>query len=123
MNAVAEKPKQQNTVTERPFVAPEVNIYETEGRFVLQAEMPGVTKEGVEVTLENGVLTLVGRRANETAIGNVLYREVRPANFRRTFEVDPSVDSEKISASIHQGILTVTLPKAERAKPRKIVIE
>ena len=104
-------------------MAPDVNIYETENQFVLQAEMPGVTKEGLEVTLENNVLTLVGRRANETGIGNVLYREVRPANFRRTFEVDPSVDSEKISASIHQGILTVTLPKAERAKQRKIVIE
>jgi HSP20 family protein len=123
MNAVAEKPKQQNPVAERPFVAPDVNIYETENQFVLQAEMPGVTKEGLEVTLENNVLTLSGRRAEESTKGNLLYREVRPANFQRTFELDPSVDSEKISASIHQGILTVTLPKAERAKPRKIVIE
>ena len=123
MNAVAEKPKQQNPAAERPFVVPDVNIYETKNQFVLQAEMPGVTKEGLDVTLENNVLTLLGRRAEENTKGNLLYREVRRANFQRTFELDPGVDRGKISASIHQGILTVTLPKAEQAKPRKIVIE
>ena len=106
MNAVAEKQNQSNAVAERPFVAPDVNIYETDDGYVLQAEMPGVTKQGLEITLE----------------GNVLYRESRGANYRRVFELDPAIDAGKISAEIRQGVLTLTLPKAEQVKPRKIEI-
>ena len=123
MNAVAEKQKQAAPVAERPFVAPEVNIYEAEDRYVLQAEMPGVTKEGLEITLEGNTLTFVGRRHDDTVVGDVLYRESRGANYRRVFELDPAVDTEKISAEMRQGVLTLTLPKAERVKPRRIEIK
>jgi HSP20 family protein len=127
MNAVAEKKnerKNNSTVTvERPFVAPEVNIYETDDGYVLQAEMPGVTKEGLEITLEGNALTFIGRRHDETRPGNVLYSESRGTNFRRVFELDPAIDTDKISAEMRQGVLTLTLPKAERVKPRKIEIK
>jgi len=123
MNALAEKPKQNQAVAERPFVAPDVNIYETDDRYVLQAEMPGVTKDGLEVTLEGNTLTFVGRRQDEPVAGDVLYRESRGANYRRVFELDPAIDSEKVAAEMRQGVLTLTLPKAERVKPRRIEIK
>jgi HSP20 family protein len=123
MNAVAEKEKQTTTVAERPFVAPDVNIYETADDYALQAEMPGVTKQGLEVTLEGNTLTFVGRREDDTVPGNVLYRESRGTNYRRVFELDPAIDTSKISAEIRQGVLTLTLPKVEHKKPRKIEIK
>jgi HSP20 family protein len=125
MNAVAEKQKQNKTATtaERPFVAPDVNIYETDDGYVLQAEMPGVTKEGLEITLEGNALTFVGRRGEETVPGNPLYRESRGTNYRRVFELDPAIDTAKIGAEMRQGMLTLKLPKAERVKPRKIEIK
>ena len=123
MNTVAEKSKQTNALTERPFIAPDVNIYETTDGYVLQAEMPGVTKEGLEMTLENNALTFVGRRHEVSVEGDVLYRESRSADYRRVFELDPAINTEKISAEMSQGVLTLTLPKAERVKPRRIEIK
>jgi HSP20 family protein len=124
MNAVTGK-KSNGTVAERQertYVAPEVNIYETPEGYVLEAEMPGVPKDGIEVTLENNTLTFVGHRKHECVTGHPLYRESRQADFRRVFELDPAVDPEKISAEMRQGVLTLTLPKAERVRPRKITI-
>jgi HSP20 family protein len=127
MNAVAEKQNKtataERSVAERPFVAPDVNIYETKDGYVLQAEMPGVTKEGLEITLEGNTLTFMGRRYDEAKTGNVLYSESRGANYRRVFELDPAIDVNKISAEMRQGVLTLMLPKAERVKPRKIEIK
>jgi HSP20 family protein len=125
MNTVAERERNNNgtAVTELPYAAPDVNIYETEQSFVLQAEMPGVMKDGLEVTLEGNALTFIGRRSDEPIRGTPLYRESRPLNYRRVFELDPSIDTSKISAEMKQGVLTLTLPKAERVKPRKIEIK
>jgi HSP20 family protein len=124
MNAVTEK-KTNGAVAqtaERAYVAPEVNIYETPEGYVIEAEMPGVSKDAIEVTLENNTLTFVGHRKEERVSGNALYRESRQADYRRSFELDPAVDSAKIAAEMRQGVLTLTLPKAERVKPRKIKI-
>lgn len=125
MNTVAETKPRQNSmpVAEPPFVAPDVNIYETEEAFVLHAEMPGITKEGLEVILEGNTLTFVGRRHEEPVRGTVLYRESRVTNYRRVFELDPAIDTEKIAAEMQQGMLTLTLPKTARVKPRKIEIK
>jgi len=81
-----------------------------------------VNKEGLEITLEGNTLTLVGRRNDESGGGEVMYRESKPAHFRRVFELDPAIDAAKISAKVEQGILTLTLPKAEKVKPRKITV-
>ena len=67
------------------------------------------------------MLTLIGRRESSSA-GTSLYRESHAADFRRVFELDPSIESAKINARIEQGILTLTLPKAEKVKPRKITV-
>ena len=123
MNSVAQRDNHQGVAQpEKRFVAPEVNIFETKDEYVLEAEMPGVNKQGLEITLEGNVLTLVGRRSDPTPAGEAVYRESRPVDFRRVFEVDPAVDGDKISANLEEGVLSLTLPKSERVKPRKISV-
>jgi HSP20 family protein len=83
---------------------------------------PRENKEGLDISIENNELTLTGRRSLPSIDGSVLHRESRRENFRRTFELDPSIDSNRITARIDQGIVTLTLPKAEHVKPRKITV-
>jgi HSP20 family protein len=106
----------------RRFVTPEVNIFESGDGWTLQAEMPGVSKDGLEVTLEGNELTLVGHKSVEQPNAEALWRESHQADYRRVFELDPSVDTAKISAHMEQGVLTLHLPKAERVKPRRIQV-
>jgi HSP20 family protein len=105
------------------YAAPEVNIFETKDGYVLEAEMPGVSKTGLEITLEGTEITIVGRRLTEAQAGEPLFRERSPADYRRVFELDPAIDASNISAKMEQGVLTLTLPKSERVKPRKIAVE
>lgn len=107
--------------TER-FVAPVATVLETQDGYTLHVEMPGVNKEGLEMWVENNELTIVGRRSLPAVQGTVVHRESRRENFRRAFELDPSIDAGKISAKIEQGVVTLTLPKAEQVKPRKITV-
>jgi len=108
---------------ERTFLSPPVDIRETKEAYVLEAEMPGVAKNGLEITLEGNVLTFVGHRG-ESAPPNadLVYRESAEADFRRVFELDPAIDPARIDAKMDQGILTLTLPKVEKVKPRKITV-
>jgi HSP20 family protein len=104
------------------LTSPEVNIFETKEGYVLEAEMPGVTKEGLEITLEGTELTITGRRNGEQPAGQPLFRESRGADFRSSFELDPAIDAARINARMDQGVLTLTLPKVEKAKPRRITV-
>jgi HSP20 family protein len=134
MNATTQKRERENRVTttngrrditgpERGYVLPEADVVETKDEFVLTVEMPGVSKEGLELTLESNVLTIVGRRSD--GVGErlqPLFRESKPRDFRRVFELAPSIEVGKVEAEISQGVLTVHLPKAEKVKPRKIAV-
>jgi len=120
MNTTVENRSTNNRAAREEYLAPEVNIYETKDGYVLQAEMPGVNREGLEITLEGTEITLIGRRNQEPVKGEALFRERQSADFRRVFELDPAIDTAKISATVEQGVLTLTLPKSERVKPRKI---
>ena len=108
----------------RHYVRPRASLTETPADFVVQVEMPGVNRQGLEILFENGELTLLGRRMPATLPEDteVVYRESRPVDFRRVFELDSSIDTARISAGFDQGLLTLTLPKAETAKPRRIEI-
>lgn len=124
MNSVATRNEERTERRARPvqetWFSPEVNIFETKDGYILEGDMPGVNKEGLEVTLEGNTLTIVGRR-NEPAFGApAVYRESRDGHFRRVFELDPAIDTSKISAKMEQGILKLHLPKADKVKPRKI---
>jgi len=117
-----EKPATQPVARKASYFTPVANIFETKDGYVLEAEMPGVGKAGLEVTVENNELTLVGRRTDPALAGDIVYRESRDLDYRRVFDLDPSIDTGKISAKIESGIVTLTLPKAESVKPRKIAI-
>ena len=111
----------ERTTTEE-FVFPEVNIVETKDGYILEAELPGVGKDGLEILLEGNELTLVGHRHVAALGGEPLFRECQTADFRRKFELDPAIDSSKISAKMDQGVLTLTLPKSARVQPRRITV-
>jgi HSP20 family protein len=104
------------------FVHPAASVIEDGDGYTLRVEMPGVNKEGLEISMEDNELTIVGCRSLPTIDGTLIHRESRRDNYRRTFEIDPSIDANKIAARIDQGVLTVNLPKAEQVKPRKITV-
>ena len=104
------------------FVSPVASVVEDGDAYLLKVEMPGVNKEGLEISVENNELTITGRRDLAQIEGTLIHRESRTEDFRRVFELDPSIDTSKISARIDQGFLTLTLPKAEQVKPRKIAV-
>jgi HSP20 family protein len=126
MNATVTKPEAQTAAgngNERAcFLTPPANIREDEDGYLLEAEMPGVSKDGLSITVENGELVIVGRRRAVESHGTRVYRESRYADYRRVFELDPSIDTGKITAKIDQGVLTLHLPKAEAVKPRQISV-
>jgi HSP20 family protein len=104
------------------FAAPAASVVEASDGYILEVEMPGVNKEGLEISIENNELTVLGRRSLPAVEGTLIHRESRHENYRRTFKLDPSIDADKISAKIDQGVVTLTLPKAEHIKPRKITV-
>ncbi len=104
------------------FITPVASVNETAEGYTLELEMPGVSKEGLEISVENNELSIVGRRNSPAPEGTLVHRESRTQDYRRSFEIDPSIDSAKISARVSQGVVTLTLPKAEVVKPRKIAV-
>jgi len=104
------------------FITPPASVSETSEGYLLELELPGVSKDGLEISIENNELSIVGRRSNLAIDGTLVHRESRPHSYRRSFEIDPSIDHGKISARINQGVVTLTLPKAEEVKPRKIAV-
>jgi HSP20 family protein len=107
--------------TER-FIAPVASVIEDNDGYILQVEMPGVNKAGLEIAMKDNEVTIIGRRSMPTIDGTLLHHESRREDYRRRCELDPSIDSNKISAKIDQGVLTLTLPKAEHVRPRKIAV-
>jgi len=104
------------------FITPVASVTEDSDAYQLKVEMPGVNKQGLEISVENNELSIIGRRTLPPIEGTIIHRESRPEDFRRVFELDPSIDTRKIAAHMDQGILTLTLPKAEQVKPRKITV-
>lgn len=129
MKTTAEKeapkqvPQMNGRAERQEYVTPECNIFETRDGYILEAEMPGVNKSGLEVTLENNELTIVGHRSEENFSAQPIFRERHYADYRRVFELDPAIDTTKISAKVDQGVLTLTLPKSEKVKPRRITVD
>jgi HSP20 family protein len=103
------------------YVTPAVAIYEDADGYTIEAEMPGVAKDGVQVTVENGELTFTGTKAPRPS-GTRLYGEVAGADYRRVFDLDPSVDTTNVTARMDQGVLVLRLPKAQDKKPRRITV-
>lgn len=113
----------ERTRTRRLFV-PKVDIYETEDEVVLLADMPGVDQESVDITLEKNILTIRGLFNDDWHEGyGLAYREYREGDYERTFALSDEVDRDGIEATMHHGVLTLRLPKAEEVKARKIAVK
>jgi HSP20 family protein len=122
MNTLTRENRDADRAQVDQFIAPPASVIEAGEGYTLELEMPGVTKDGLDISVENNELTVVGQRSLPTVQGTLIHHESRPNNFRRTFELDPSIDADKIRAKIEQGLVTLTLPKAEHVKPRKISV-
>ncbi len=123
MNATLQQENPQTADRPAEFITPQVSIYETREEYVVEAEMPGVSKQGLEITLEGNEIMIVGRRTEESIPGKALFRESRIASYRRVFQLDPAIDTTKIGALMEQGVLRLTLPKSESVKPRRIQVD
>jgi HSP20 family molecular chaperone IbpA len=123
--AVREKKEltgQEKTVPGRFFV-PSTDAYETEDGLTLVMEMPGVVRESLDVSLEDGVLTVEGRLDFSKYEGlEPVYTEYNVGHYARSFSLSDKVDQENIAAKIEDGVLTLTLPKAPAARPRRIAV-
>jgi len=124
---IATKEKQQVQGQEKTragrFFLPEVDIQELNDSLKLFADMPGVKQSDVEVTLNKGILTIVGTVSTDVYQKlSPLYTEYNVGNFFRQFELNEDVDAQLINASMKDGVLELTLPKSERARPRRIEV-
>ncbi len=114
--------KEEGTTPARVFL-PTTDIYETDQALTVVMEMPGVEKANVDINIEDDVLTIEGRiDFSKYQDLQPVYTEYNIGDFRRSFSLADSIDRDKISAEMSDGVLTLTLPKAEKAKPRKIAI-
>lgn len=104
---------------------PAIDVKENDGGYTLEAELPGMTEKDLELKLEGNLLTLSTKKSeeNEENKENYLVKERRSCSFVRSFVVPEDVDAEKISAEFKNGLLTLSLPKAEKAKPKMLEIK
>jgi HSP20 family protein len=112
----------EETRSQQNYVPPPVDIYETADGLIVKADLPGVSKDKLNVRVENNLLTIRGEAAH-VAPGDPIYTEYGLVNFFRQFELNERVDQSKISAELNHGVLTLNLPKAEEAKPKKIDVK
>jgi HSP20 family protein len=114
--------QQEATVPARAFL-PSTDIFESDDVLTIVMEMPGVDREDVDVNVENGVLRVEGRLDFSKYEGmQPVYTEYNIGHYRRSFSLSSKVDQDRISAQMQDGVLTLLLPKAEEAKPRRISV-
>ncbi len=111
----------EDTRARERYVTPAVDIYELPDGLVVTADVPGVTHEHLDVRVDNHVLT-IRAQTGHAPLADATYREYELVNYFRQFELSDKVDEGKISADLRHDVLTLTLPKAEEAKPRKVAV-
>jgi len=120
----ASSPVETERTQARKVFIPRVDICETKDAIVLLADMPGVDEKSIDITLEKNVLTLLGRVEPDTYEGyRVAYVEYEAGDYERAFTLSDEIDRERIDASVKNGVLRLTLPKAEPVKLRKINVK
>ncbi len=106
------------------WVAPLVDIYETNDDFILNAYIPGVKKENLKIKFEDNHLVIMGRIDYDEAVNRkYVLKETEIGNYYRSFKISDSIDESKIDARLENGVLEVKLPKHERVKPKMIEIK
>ena len=112
----------EETRSNERFIRPAVNIIEDGDGLVLTADIPGAAKESLDINVEKGILT-ISAPAQHTVPGTSAYREFELASYYRQFTIPESLDHEKAHADYMNGILTLRIPKAEVAKPKRIAVQ
>ena len=108
----------------RRTVAPRYDVRETSDAFVLTAQLPGVDRTSLTTTVDDDTLTVAGRRAFTAPTGwTPVYREIPQTDFQLVLGLDRRVNRDGVRAELAQGVLTLTLPKAEAVKPRRIEVQ
>lgn len=106
-----------------PFGWPRISVFDNGSELIVTADVPGLTQENIDLTVNNDVLTLSGDRPADTPDGYSAHRQERAsAHFSRTIHLPCVVDSERAAASIANGVLRITLPKAPEVKPRVVAV-
>ncbi len=113
---------QAETTRNIPVYIPAVDIYETQDALTLVADMPGVSPENVDIDLRDDQLTIRGTITVEGEGETVLLREYGVGDYYRQFTLGRIIDQSKIEAAMKDGVLTLTLPKVDKAKPRKVEV-
>ena len=103
------------------YYQPSTDVRETDTHIVIQFDMPGVSSDNVDLTVEKGTLIVTGKSDPEEQ-GAAIYRETHIGDYQRTFTLSEDVDTEKITAEMKAGVLTVQVAKAEKAKPKRVEI-
>jgi len=117
----ANKEKSLATRDETLYIAPPVDIFETEEALTVVADLPGVSKDDVDIRVEDDILTIKGK-AQYALPANGIHEEFQLQGYYRQFKLSDEVDQNKIIAETKNGVLTITLPKAEKSKPRQIKV-
>lgn len=114
-----------NGNAQHPLWAPRLDMRELDHAFVVESDLPGMSNHDITVSIENNTLMITGERHTEQAgeAGNVTYRERLYGTFQRALMLPTPVEADKVEAAYHNGVLTVTVPKAETAKTRHIAIK
>ena len=107
---------------EKQLRCPPIDISECENEFVIEADMPGVKEENIDIQFHQGELTIRGKVDTPEKANGYRFRQFEPTDFHRAFRIGESVNAANISAHCADGVLTVHLPKAETLKPRKIEV-
>ena len=108
---------------ESAALIPAVDVYEDEGGITVKADLPGVSREDLSIRVEGETLTVEGRvNLGEAQQLGAVYAEVRHAQFKRSFVLSRDLDTPRIDAALKNGVLTLTVPKIEQAKPRRIPV-
>jgi len=114
---VVRKERQEETV----FFRPATDVLETREAVVLRFDMPGVSRDHVDITVDKGTLTVTGH-AEKEQMGQCVYRETRIGDYQRQFTLTEDVDVDQVTAEMEAGVLMIRIPKAEKTKPKKIKI-
>jgi len=116
----ASSPSRETTRAGERYISPAVDIYETEEGLTLVADVPGLSEKSLNISIDQGILTIEGDAA--AGVGEYQYREFVMSGYWRQFQLPETLDAEKARAEVKHGVLTLHLPKAEAAKPKRISI-
>jgi HSP20 family protein len=121
--AQSKQPTRESGTYSGPYFEPRVDIYETEDALVVSADLPGAQADDIQTDVRDNLLTLTAKVQKVNGAWKPLYREYETGHYARQFRLGQHIDQSRITAQLKDGVLTLTLPKAERVKPRRIEIK